>query len=747
MGTVAQLTAEVKVMGVEQATSQLRTMGTVTDTAQSELNKLAPAAEEASSGIGSGFRSMVGSVLDFGAKIGQTIFGLESMWQAGTQLASALLGPAMSAEQMTSAFTTLMGSTKAATNELSSLAQFAAKTPFQTLDIDKAASQLLGFGINSKAIIPDLTAIGDALSAVGRGSVANLDSVVDIFGKIQNTGHLTGEIMQQFADNGINAWAILEKQTGKTQGQLQQMIAAGLFPANKAMDMLTKGIEANPMYAGGMAKQSATLSGIMSTLASNVNQVLGKFGDPILKAVEPLFTNIATSLSSPAFQSFAGSVGQGIVDVFKDIGGFIQSNVLPAFKQFGDMLSGLGKDKGINGFISSLKGGFDQIKTIVGGEVGKDFQQFGQTVQQVGTWFKTSMLPAIQQAMPGFEHLGSVLATNVAPALAKIWAVGQQLTREALPPLTRAFEAIAPIAVKVGGFLADNLAKALQFIAPFAVQAAQEIGKFATEIGTRVQPFVQGLATALKAFLDWIKPYWPQIWQSIQTVFVSTWDIIKGAIQIAWSVVSGVIKIGLDLLTGNWKQAWNDVKSMFSGIWEGIKSIASGVWANVSGPIMTGVNGFRGWWATTWDNVKKAFSITWDSLKNIASGAWNGIAGAIKSGINGVIGLIDNFIRGVNSIHVNLPGGTSIGFNIPLIPYLKEGGLIARAGLAVVGERGPEQVWLPAGAQVIPNNQSFGGAGQQPITNVYVSLDGYQVAGRLMPHIANHIRYGAAARF
>ena len=49
------------------------------------------------------------------------------------------------------------------------------------------------------------------------------------------------------------------------------MISGGLLPAKDAMSMLTKGIEANPLYAGGMAKQSATTAGLLSTLASNWN--------------------------------------------------------------------------------------------------------------------------------------------------------------------------------------------------------------------------------------------------------------------------------------------------------------------------------------------------------------------------------------------------------------------------------------------------------------------------------------------
>ena len=214
-----------------------------------------------------GIGDVAGSMGDFANSLGMGIMNFQMIGMQATSTASALLGPAVSAETMQTAFDTLMGSTKAATDEMTKLDAFASKTPFKTMDIDQAASQLIGFGTKAKDVIPDLTSIGDALSAVGKGSTANLDSIVNIFGKIQLSGKLTGADMMQFSNDGINAWGILEQQTGKTQAQLQKMISAGLMPAGTAIKDLTKGIEASPLYSGGMAKQSATTAGLMSTLS------------------------------------------------------------------------------------------------------------------------------------------------------------------------------------------------------------------------------------------------------------------------------------------------------------------------------------------------------------------------------------------------------------------------------------------------------------------------------------------------
>jgi tape measure domain-containing protein len=285
------------------------------DQAKSSIEEVGDTAEESSGGFASAFSNMGGNLMDFAQSAASTLFSVQMLGQTALSLGEDLLSPAEKAETMQTAFTTLMGSTKAANAELEKLDAFAAKTPFQTMDIDQAASQLIGFGVSASDTIPDLTAIGDALSAVGKGSTANLDGIVDIFGKIQTSGGLTVGTMQELSRDGINAWSIMEQQTGKTKDELTKMIQAGLIPAKDAMHDLTTGIEKSPLYSGGMAKQSNTMAGLISTLKSNWDQILVSFGSPILKDLEPTFAALATDLSSPAFKTFAGDVGKGIVTV------------------------------------------------------------------------------------------------------------------------------------------------------------------------------------------------------------------------------------------------------------------------------------------------------------------------------------------------------------------------------------------------------------------------------------------------
>ena len=89
----------------------------------------------------------------------------------------------------------------------------------------------------------------------------------------------------------------------------------------------------------------------------------------------------------------------------------------------------------------------------------------------------------------------------------------------------------------------------------------------------------------------------------------------------------------------------------------------------------------------------------------------------IKTEINGLISLVNKAIKAIDAIHVNLPsflGGGSIGFNIPTIPLLAEGGIVTSPTLAMIGEAGPEAI--------VPLSKMGGMGGGSIVINVAGSV-------------------------
>ncbi len=115
---------------------------------------------------GTAARSTGMSLMDLASKASMVIMGLQQVAQIAVQVAQAIIEPNAAFEQMTVAMKTLLPVGNQAADMLNKLWAFAAKTPFQFQDIDLAAQKMLAFRFKAQSVIPTLTAIGDALSAV-----------------------------------------------------------------------------------------------------------------------------------------------------------------------------------------------------------------------------------------------------------------------------------------------------------------------------------------------------------------------------------------------------------------------------------------------------------------------------------------------------------------------------------------------------------------------------------------------------
>lgn len=102
------------------------------------------------------------------------------------------------------------------------------------------------------------------------------------------------------------------------------------------------------------------------------------------------------------------------------------------------------------------------------------------------------------------------------------------------------------------------------------------------------------------------------------------------------------------------------------------------------------------------EGVKNAFSVLIDIGGDVLNcffdlgegvvGIFNGIVDTVKGAINGVIGIINNMIDGINNLNIDIPNpfgeDKHIGFNIPHIPQLANGGYVGpnNPQLAVIGD-------------------------------------------------------------
>ncbi len=501
--------------------------------AKEQINSVGPAAQQAGDAAGGGFFGAIGSVVSFASQVGMAVLGLQTLASTAINTVGSLLAPAASAEQTGVAFDTLMHSTSAAKEELSQLNDFAARTPFQTDAIDNAAEKLIAFGFQTKSVIPYITAIGDSLSALGKGTDANLSSVIDIFGKIQAQGKLTAVDMMQLSTYGIPAWKLLSEAMGKPVSVLQEMEKQGKLTSDVVLPALSKGME--DTFGGGMAKQATTMNGQLSTFVSNLKlgweAFLGVQGGQVVKGslfydVEQGLNGIGTLLASGSFQKGLASVGKDVGDTLTQLGGLFKGlnlgggvNVSGIFGNIHEFFITVQKDlstvnpadvkAAFADLFSILSGGASIVQTVTG-----DLSHFASGLLSAAnnSGVVQDVMGALRDILPHvsafLQYVGNDLEQNVLPPLESLisnvgsavgrfaqWLDTSGAAKNTLSNLADTIGTVASVAGTLVGWLAD-LVGWLTSGGPQTYILATAVGVLgAAFIGLKIADTVSGFAS------------------------------------------------------------------------------------------------------------------------------------------------------------------------------------------------------------------------------------------------------------
>lgn len=267
------------------------------------------------------------NIVKLGAVAGAVFSGL-AIW--GVRLAAQW-------EQTEIAFTTLLGSAESANKFLGELVEFAARTPFNLTNIAQASRQLLAYGFTAEQVLPTLSAIGDAVSALG-GGADEIQRAVLAIGQMQAKGKIAGEEMRQLTELGIPAWEMLAESIGVSIPEAMKLVEKRAIDASTGIAAVLEGV--NRRFAGAMEVQSKTLLGRLSTLRDNIEIILRGLGQDILRLtrlgerIDRLTTAVSRFAAAVTEHGFIGALRRAfppwIQAVIVGITGAIVGGLVPA---------------------------------------------------------------------------------------------------------------------------------------------------------------------------------------------------------------------------------------------------------------------------------------------------------------------------------------------------------------------------------------------------------------------------------
>lgn len=338
------------------------------------------------------------------------------------------------------------------------------------------------------------------------------------------------------------------------------------------------------------------------------------------------------------------------------------------------------------------------------------------------------LLPAVLAAV--FEIVNTLtgpdtLTALLGAALAILLALGDGLIA-AIPGLIEA----VPVIV-------ENLVTALTEAAPMLAEAGVHLlGSLASNLPAIVSAVIRAVPAIIAAllgaffgsdFVDGLAGFFSGAWESA-TATVPALGAMASGIQ---TILENIIGFVQNIFTGNWSAAWQNVLGILQGIFTTIASVANLPMQLLLAGVQNGLNAvgaflqekvpflgaiFTGWASSisaAIDNIKAVFSSIIDFIGNIFAGNWSAawqniqdifvnlfgaIANLAKAPINGVISAINFVLEKINGISVTIPdwvpgvGGKTLGFNLPTIPQMAEGGIVTGPTILEAGEAGDEAI-------------------------------------------------------
>ena len=619
----------------------------------------------------------------------------------------------------------------------------------------------------------DVADVADAVALVNR-NMANLD---------QNglTAATEGALALRDAfeydvEESTRAAEAIRKNFGSSAEEAFSLIAAG---AQNGLDYSGELIDTINEYSSQFAKLGFDADGMFNILQAGADGTawnLDKVGDAIkefsIRAIDGSDTTVEAFASlgynaEELMATFAAG-GEGANDAFFDVldtimavDDQVERDAL-GVALFGTQWEDLGVEA-MEAMANASQAAYDtgdaleQINQV-------KYNDLDSAIQGIGRQIEVALLPAAdamyQSLMSNMPEISAAIE-EVSPVVAEIaedfadWAGGA--ISEGLPVLVDGIKDFA-----------DWAGKAYEKAKPFLNFLWEHKGTvLAIAAGLRILgPAIGAVTTAMNAF---------KTAKTFMALLQSSGKItqITGAFQKFGSVLMGplgviiAIAAAIALLYKN----WDTVKAWLVNFGNTVNQI----WTNFSNMVGNAITAIgqkfpllgaylQGWWESIQaavDNVKAIFQNIIDFISNVFSGNWSAawqnivnifgnlfgmIVNLAKAPINGVISAINWVLSKINSISVTIPdwvpgvGGKTLGFNIPTIPQLAEGGVATSPTLAEIGEGGEPEAVMPLSKlaalldEYTKKPKPTGGAGRQedgggetivfsPVLNFYGKAD------------------------
>ncbi len=192
-------------------------------------------------------------------------------------------------QQLEIAFGTMLKSKEKANALMAQMTDLAAKTPFGLQEVSEGAKRLVAFQVPAEEVTETLRRMGDVAAGLG----VPMGQLIHVYGQVKAQGKLMTNDLYQFMNAGIPIIAELSKVVGKSETEIKEMVSAGKIGFPEVQAVIKGMTDEGGLFYNLMAEQSKTLSGQLSNLEDNFDNMLNEIG----KATEGIASGAISSVA------------------------------------------------------------------------------------------------------------------------------------------------------------------------------------------------------------------------------------------------------------------------------------------------------------------------------------------------------------------------------------------------------------------------------------------------------------------
>lgn len=429
-------------------------------------------------------------------------------------------------QQTRIAFEGILGSAEKAQTFLTSLRDFAAKTPFEFPELATAAKQLLAVGFNANDVIPIMTRLGNVAAALGVGGEA-INGVVRALGQMKGKGKASAEELNQISEQipGFSAVKAIAEKMGVSTAEAFKAMETGAVSADFAVEAILEGMERFPGAAGAMERQSKTLNGVISTLKDT-------FRDALIDGIEPFLPAISDGLvkAQPLIQS------------------------------------------AVTGLMGALRSGIDAVRTFAFAfqfpEAIDESTGFPHVVASLGRGVR-ELVDRFQEAWPQIKQTVSDFVTSAVALFQEHWPTIRAIVVDTLNTLQVVISGIVDSVRTIWGNFGEQIV---------ALTRGHWEGVQTTVHGAL--DFIRGITETVTAVLH---ADWADAWDGIRGIFTGAWDFLMGGQEMFNAAFDSLVSAGLEVVASAFTSAWQGIRNVVSDLLGEMVSMAAAFPGNVLG--------------------------------------------------------------------------------------------------------------------------------------------------------------------